>query len=333
MKESRRLVISEDTQVGEARRRAVAFARMMGLSETKTSNVGIIVTELASNLVKHARQGEIILNQIPYHDSVGIEILSLNRKAGMANVAECLRDGYSTAGSPGTGLGAIKRLSDEFDIHSSPELGTAVLARIFSEGSVRTKHPLKVGAVSLAKANETVCGDGWEFEESKERSILMVADGLGHGPLAAEASKEALLSFHEHHNESPASIVHSTNLSLKKTRGAAVAVASIDQRAQFIFFSGLGNIGATVVFTPEKSKSFASQNGTAGAQAKRIQEHKIDWSPKALLIMYSDGLVGHWKLEKYPGLINKDPSLIAGILYRDFNRGTDDITVVVAKGH
>jgi len=50
-----------------------------------------------------------------------------------------------------------------------------------------------------------------------------------------------------------------------------------------------------------------------------------------MLVLHSDGLVSHWSLDAYPGLAARDPSLIAGILYRDFTRGRDDVTVVVAK--
>jgi hypothetical protein len=47
--------------------------------------------------------------------------------------------------------------------------------------------------------------------------------------------------------------------------------------------------------------------------------------------MHSDGLGMQWRIERYPGLINKHPSLIAGILYRDFQRGRDDVIVLVAR--
>ena len=48
--------------------------------------------------------------------------------------------------------------------------------------------------------------------------------------------------------------------------------------------------------------------------------------------MHSDGLTTHWTLERLPGLAARHPSLIAGVLYRDFKRGRDDVTVVVARG-
>jgi hypothetical protein len=74
-----------------------------------------------------------------------------------------------------------------------------------------------------------------------------------------------------------------------------------------------------------------SHNGTAGLEARKIQEFTYPWQDNAILIMHSDGLATKWKLEGYPNLINKHPSLIAGVLYRDFKRGTDDVTVVVVK--
>jgi hypothetical protein len=47
--------------------------------------------------------------------------------------------------------------------------------------------------------------------------------------------------------------------------------------------------------------------------------------------MYTDGLGSHWDINAYPGLKNRHPSLLAGILYRDFGRRRDDVTVVVAR--
>lgn len=64
---------------------------------------------------------------------------------------------------------------------------------------------------------------------------------------------------------------------------------------------------------------------------RKIQPYTYSWLPGGLLVMHSDGLGMQWRIERYPGLINKHPSLIAGILYRDFQRGRDDVIVLVAR--
>ena len=74
-----------------------------------------------------------------------------------------------------------------------------------------------------------------------------------------------------------------------------------------------------------------SHNGTAGHSARRIQEFTYPWSSDALLVLYSDGLVSHIHPERYPGLLKRDPDLIAATLYRDYARRRDDATVAVAR--
>lgn len=124
------LPVREPSQVGEARRRALALAEEQGFSQVRRGELAIVVSELCSNLCRHAAQGEVLLRPLP---GPGVEVLALDRGPGMRDVAACLRDGYSTAGSAGIGLGAVVRLSAEFDLYSRPA-GTLVLARLFRDG-------------------------------------------------------------------------------------------------------------------------------------------------------------------------------------------------------
>jgi hypothetical protein len=63
----------------------------------------------------------------------------------------------------------------------------------------------------------------------------------------------------------------------------------------------------------------------------KVQEFSYPWARDLLLIMNSDGLTSHWHLERHAGLMFKVPALIASVLYRDFSRGRDDLTVLVAR--
>src|SRR5688572_12749729 len=114
-----RLPVTDPSQVGEARRRAAALAQRLGFDDTDAGKVAIVVTEAANNLVKHARDGEILLHPLEQDGTAGLEVLALDKGPGL-DLSRCLRDGFSTGGTPGTGLGAIARLSAVFDVHSSP---------------------------------------------------------------------------------------------------------------------------------------------------------------------------------------------------------------------
>lgn len=327
------VAVRDVTQVAEARRSAVAVARNLGFNDEETGRVAIAATELATNLIKHGSGGELLVGPFEDASGSGLECLALDKGRGMPDVEACLRDGYSTAGSPGTGLGAIARQSQLFEIFSRPGLGTAVLAR-FQRRSVAGAMRFgstTFGAVSLPKAGEDVCGDGWAVQAHPDGLTMMVADGLGHGPLAAEAAKGAMTVFADHHALAPAEIVDRMHAALRATRGAAVSVARLDLGRERVHFAGIGNVAGTLL-AGSTVRKMVSHNGTAGHAVKRIQEFTYEFVGAPIVLLCSDGLVTSWALDRYPGLATRHPTLIAGVLYRDFNRGRDDVTVLVAAG-
>jgi anti-sigma regulatory factor (Ser/Thr protein kinase) len=329
-----RVDVEEQSQVGAARRAATDLAHQQGMSETDCGRVALLTTEAATNLVKFATEGSILMRATGRDGAAGVELLVLDRGPGIPNVTASLRDGYSTAGTPGTGLGAIFRGADEVDIHSAPGMGTALVLRIHaatrSPLNDRPESSIRFGAVCVPKPNEVVSGDAWAVVLNSLRAVVLVVDGLGHGALAAEASAEALRLFRAHQHDPVAEIVERLHLGMRHTRGAAVGVAELDLGAREVRFAGIGNIAAAII-EENTTRNLASLNGIVGHQVRRIQEFRYPLQPPNLLIMNSDGLSSRWSLERYAGATRRDPSLLAGMLYRDFQRGTDDTTVVVTQ--
>lgn len=326
--------VTEKSQIGEARRRISELVEQMGFGSTATERVAIIVTELATNLLKHAGEGELVVRILGQDGAPGLEILALDRGPGMANMAACLRDGYSTTGSLGQGLGAIQRLSSYFDLYSAPGLGAALLIHLWTQPPTPvTGNAFVYGAISRPKTGEQVCGDGWTIHADRAGCTLLVSDGLGHGVEAAAATRQALQTFWRQPTQPATVQMEQIHAALRTTRGAAVAVATVmpaQSPAAAIDFVGVGNISGRVLLDA-KVHHLLSHNGIAGHQARKIQSFPYQWGKDALLILHSDGLGTRWSLASYPGLHQRHPSLIAGILYRDFTRGTDDVTVVVVK--
>src|ERR1700679_1936244 len=143
---------SDSSQVGHARRKAVAMASAMGFSELRQGQLGIVVTEAAGNIATHAQQGEIVLNPWRFQGESGIDVLALDRGKGIADIGRSLEDGFSTAGTLGQGLGAMSRLSAALQIYSAPGRGTALFARVTAEAATSDSTPDRyaVGAFSLA---------------------------------------------------------------------------------------------------------------------------------------------------------------------------------------
>lgn len=294
--------------------------------------VGVIVTEAANNLVKHARKGMLLFRPLSGEQGSGFEILSIDSGPGMYDVARCLQDGYSTAGSPGTGLGGIARTASLFDVFSQPGSGTVMVAQVWTGGyrACHERSTLEVGAVSVPIAHETVTGDGWSLKGEPARPRLMVVDGLGHGAMAAEAAAAALRVLDLHTVDPIVDFLNRTHTALAHTRGAAVAVVDFDISHRQIKFTGVGNISGRV-WDSTTERNFVSNHGIAGHELPTIREYQYPWPEDSSIVLATDGLLTRWSMDHYPGLRLRHPSLLAGVLYRDFERGKDDVTVVALR--
>jgi anti-sigma regulatory factor (Ser/Thr protein kinase) len=321
--------VAEPSQVSEARRVATSLAFAAGFGEDDSGKISLAATEAATNLAKYSTQGELLLNTVHRGSGMGLEIISVDKGPGIADLDACLRDGHSTSGSPGTGLGALRRLASVFDIYSAAGIGTTVLCRFWPRQAARVSRPLEAGAVAVPHPGESVCGDAWAVRQDPGCLSLMVADGLGHGPLAADAASRAVEAFRQAPG-TPTEILHRAHGPMRSTRGAAAAVARIDVEQARVRYAGIGNITG-LISAPQGNHYMVSHAGILGHEMIRLQEFTYELPPDALLVMYSDGLTSHCAPDSWPGLRGHDPSLIAGMLYRLCTRGRDDATVLVAR--
>lgn len=321
--------VGDPSQVGEARRAVTAAARQNGLAEDIVGRVALVGTEIATNLLKHGGGGFVVSRRLVAAGVPGIELLGLDRGPGMADVGRCLVDGFSTAGSPGTGLGAIARNADHYAIYSRPGRGTAVLACFLSAGLASLTGP-ELGVVADPYPGESICGDSWATAHDRSSATLLVVDGSGHGPLAAQAAEIATRTFTENADKDCVPLVKSIHHALAPTRGAALAVARIEANARLVRFVGIGNITG-VLACDGRSRRMASYNGTAGHVAPRIREFTYPFTTNPLVILHSDGVSAKWEIDGYPGLAASHPSLVAGVLFRDHRRGRDDAAVVAIR--
>lgn len=330
-RQSRAIQVGELHDVGDCRRQVTSLAKVLAFDETLEGKIALIVTELATNLVKHGGGGSIVVRAVHSDDADGLEILSLDKGPGM-DTDRCLRDGYSTTGSPGTGLGAVSRLAHSFDLYSLPGKGSVLSAVLWQLPFGKTPPELDIGAICLPVRGEARCGDGWSVSHARNRIRMIVSDGLGHGSLAADASDQAIATFRDRDDLHPGQLIQALNPILKQTRGAAIAVAELDLETDILTFTGIGNIGA-YVFNGTKSRGMVSMNGIVGHHLRKVSEFTYACAAGDMVMFHSDGLSAHWKMEDYPGLAFRPPSLIAGTFYRDFHRPKDDATIVMLRRH
>lgn len=343
MRPHRRFPIEDGSQVGEARRAAQALASDMGFEQEAVGRLALAVTELGTNLSRHVgpgRQAALLIGptgpDIDGTASDGVQVLSLDQGGGM-DLDRCLQDGYSSAGSSGTGLGAIRRMAERFGGFSAPGRGTVLTAR-FSPRVDRVRAFVRppvfdVGGLSVAAPGELVSGDAWALRREGAQWTLLVADGLGHGSAAAEAADRLValmagattgeLAF-------PSAFLDRAHEGLRDTRGCAAAAVTLTEDAVALRFAGAGNITGRLI-SGVTDRSLISQHGTLGLQIRRLQDVVYDWPPHAALVLHSDGIVSRWTLEDTPGLLQADPAVIAGWIVRDHLRGRDDATVAVVR--
>ncbi|MDR5783115.1 ATP-binding protein/SpoIIE family protein phosphatase [Caballeronia sp. LZ065] len=341
MAAQQRYEIAEATQIAHARRSIGELARGLGFNETIAGKLAIVVTECGTNLLKHAQRGELLMR--PLADSsaaatprYGIEVLCIDGGPGIQDLYRCFQDGYTTAGSPGTGMGAIERLSDELDIWSAPGHGTLLRVVFWNTPAPAgtPAAPLIYGVVNLPLQTETVSGDAWSCHAHEGEFTVMVADGLGHGPLANVAAIEAAKVLGTHGEQPLDRIMDLANDALRATRGAAVGIARMpasgSKAGMPVTFAGIGNISASV-WTEASHRHLVTHSGIVGHGSRRAQIFDVPYPPHALVVLHSDGLATRWDLARYPGIAMRHPALVAALLYRDFARGRDDITVFVAR--
>lgn len=223
----------ESSQIGDARRQGARLALGLGFDELAQGRLALAITELATNLVRHATDGLLLVGVCAQGSVATIELISIDQGPGMANVEESMSDGVSTAGTSGNGLGAVRRISSQFLIFSRTGFGSVIVSRLTADNSPlesthRSRGALTHAGICVAAPGEVVSGDAWACRRDGRRLSILIADGLGHGPDAAAAAGAAIQVFHRHVGEGPREMVEHCHTALRVTRGAAVAAIDID---------------------------------------------------------------------------------------------------------
>jgi anti-sigma regulatory factor (Ser/Thr protein kinase) len=318
--------ITDPSSVGEARRTALMAAQRLGFDETQSGELALLAAESSRNVLLHGGGGQVVVAGMKDGAHPVARILAMDKGPGIANIAQAMTDGYSTAGTMGEGMGAMKRMATTLEIFTG-RAGTILLLEL---GRPASPEKLRIAGMAVPLPKERFCGDAWTFHHTRDRTMVLLVDGLGHGWEAAEAAQEAVATFRKHVDLAPGEILRYMHDALKKTRGAVASIAEIRTEERTLTYAGVGNISA-VVLSGAASRSLVSHNGTLGVATSRIQEFRVDWPADAILVLHSDGLQSRWDLSAYPGLLSRHPALIGGALLRDFRRQRDDASVVVVK--
>lgn len=323
--------VTDPAGVGLVRRAAVEAGQRLGLDDTRLAELAVAVSELGSNLHKHADGGRLAVRCLRAAGTAGVEVAAVDSGPGMPDLAASSRDGHSTTGTLGIGLGAVARLSSSYDGYSLPRRGTVLTAQFWPRRTVL--QPSLASGVTRPVVGESVSGDRFAARPVPDGLLLMVADGLGHGPLAAAASQAAVDTFLASSTDAPAAVVEQLHEAIRHTRGVAVTVVKLEPSAGVARAAGLGNVAAAVV--PARGgnsrRSMVSLPGIAGYQRQTVREFSYPLGGGDLVVLHSDGVTDRWDLAAYPGLAARDPLVVAATLLRDAGVRRDDACVLAAK--
>ena len=306
-----------------------------GFGQKKINEIDILVSELGSNLIKHASGGEILAGILPAAEGSGLELISIDNGPGIPDLVKMMKDGASTTQTLGHGLGSIRRFSDHFEIYSQKDWGTILLSRIYPEGAPKknagTSH-LSLRSLVISKPGELVSGDGcYSFIDGNGTLKLLVADGLGHGAEANRAVREAISAFKAFDSDSPAEILRHLHSALKKTRGVVATIVLVDPLKKTWKLCGIGNI-STRLTGFQQPKGYLSYNGIVGHNIPHtLNDQELSQSEYQQIVLCSDGIRSRWEHAKLPDLHKQDLIVQAAAIYKDFARKTDDMSIIIGR--
>jgi anti-sigma regulatory factor (Ser/Thr protein kinase) len=313
------------SSIGAVRRTARALAESLGLGPARAAEVGLAVTEAVSNQIKHAGGGGILLRACRCSRGAGLQVVAIDSGPGIPDVVQAVKDGHSTAGTLGIGLGAVARLASWYDLYSSSH-GTVLAATFGSCTCTTSSTSARAAGVTRAMSGQAVCGDAYAVRVDGPALTVILADGLGHGPLAATASTAAVRAFTDAPFGPPAALLAAAHQGARGTRGAAVAVAQFTGDGS-IRYCGAGNISGHVV-SGQARRQMMSYPGIAGVNARTPHELVYELPSHAVVIMHSDGVTDRMTIDGRSGLLARSPVVVAATVLRDFGARNDDACVV-----
>lgn len=323
------------SDVMTAQKEVKSLAKEIGFNKREIDELILVTSELISNLVKHARRGKITLVPLFKGRNKGIQIESIDEGKGIPDVKKAISDGYSTAESLGSGLGAVNRIMDELEIISPYKgKGTYIITKKWL--AEKSPHPvaicpLEFGAATQPCPGSHFNGDSFVIIRNNKIAVLAVIDGLGHGQFAHKAAQAARNYIERHYTQPIMNLFKGVERACSSTRGVVMAIARFEWINKRMIFGSIGNIGVRVFRSPGPM-NFVIRRGVIGLNAPNpvITEH--EWEPEYIMILHSDGLKTHWGWRDFSPIVYKSATAIAHHLLHKFARGDDDATVLVVKG-
>ncbi len=327
--------VSHESDITFARREARNLSVSIGFDLEMAEKISIAVSELASNLVRHATRGGLLVLS-PIEGAVsGLRVTSTDDGPGIADVEESIRDGFSTNNTLGAGLGAVNRIMHEFDIKSQRGFGGGThisCTRYHSPKHALHGHvPLEIGVATRRHPHMNENGDAFVIKKWETGALVGVIDGVGHGQFAYRAARTAQVYVEEHAFQPMESIFRGAGRACRGTRGVVMALARFDFVAGAMSYASVGNIEVHLFGAPVRP-SFVLRRGIVGGKNVVPVVSKHQWTSECVLVLHSDGVSTRWTPEDFPSLLSGAPEIQSRQLLQKLASEADDATVLIVKG-
>jgi hypothetical protein len=188
-----------------------------------------------------------------------------------------------------------------------------------------------VGVWGQPLAGEAISGDDAIFRRDPGTLLVTLADGLGHGPSAREASRTIVDGVREHAATELGAMVTIVDQAARETRGAALTIVRVADRSSTAECAAVGNVGALIHHNGGTHR-FGGMSATVGGKQTRLgtaRTEDVPFPTGAALILYSDGVSSRVSIEA--SMLHDHPVVLAHAIAVEFGRATDDVTVLVVR--
>jgi anti-sigma regulatory factor (Ser/Thr protein kinase) len=329
------IAIRDEASLTLARSHVAEVAAQAGVDAEMSARAALVATELARNQLRHAMRGWVGVVAIdrPRADGDGahrgLEIIAADGGSGIADPRSALLGVPRIAGSLGVGLAMVRENALELDVDVRIGEGSCVRARVFDRATPRWRE---VGIYGRPFPGEPRSGDLGYFWRNDALLFAAVCDGLGHGPLAREAAEAAIGALRSQGARGPAELLDGCHSAMHPTRGAVMAIATVDDTISAFETASIGNV-AVQLAAHRRSQRFGGSSAVLGARTGlvRARSETCSIEPLDVLVMMSDGIKTQIALEEEPELLREHPIVIAHEIVTRFGRSNDDALVLVAR--
>lgn len=312
-----------------------AVGKRKGLRDVILEKMELVCNEVITNQVKHAKGSGMVQLWENGGSRPSLDFFALDYGPGIEDLEHAKKDGTTTTGTMGRGLGAIERLSSESSIYTIAKShhaadqwhGTAVWAR-FDIEKHKTRPKIEYGVYLRALHDDFYNGDCIHLKTESTSIRWLHIDGLGHGKEAEDAVQPAngVIEIDTEIGERMGIVSQRLNAG----RGGVGIMAELDINKESVAITGVGDMSVYIISNGEK-RQIALSPGVLGHGHRSIEVSNLAFPKQALLITASDGIRASWNIKTLPYLWRLHPQMIALVMGQILGRNNDDRSLVVVR--